>query len=119
MDEQKPVELLGIGRFRFHEGKLEEFKRLSAQAMGIVRTMDTGTMQYGIYLNDDQSECIVVERYKDSSALIDHPAHVAHLTEAIFATGWVSSEMLGDPNAEIRAKMAGGSVRLFTPFLSL
>jgi quinol monooxygenase YgiN len=119
MDEQKPVELLGIGRFRFHEGKLEEFKRLSAQAMGIVRTMDTGTMQYGIYLNDDQSECIVVERYKDSSAVIDHAAHLAHLTEAIFATGWISSEMLGDPNAEIRARMAGGSVRLFTPFLSL
>jgi quinol monooxygenase YgiN len=119
MSEQKPAELLGIGRFRFHQDKLEEFKRLSAQAMGIVRTMDTGTTQYGIYLNDDQSECIVVERYKDSSALMDHAAHVAHLTEAIFETGWVSSEMLGDPNAEIRAKMAAGNVRLFMPFLSL
>jgi len=26
-------ELLGIVRFKFHEGKVEEFKRLSAQAM--------------------------------------------------------------------------------------
>jgi quinol monooxygenase YgiN len=119
MSEQKPDELLGIGRFRFHEGKLEEFKRLSAQVMGMVRTMDTGTMQYSIYLNDDQSECIVVERYKDSAALMDHAGHVGHLMDAIFATGWVSSELLGDPNGEIRAQLAGGSVRLFTPFLSL
>ena len=36
-------ELQGIARFKFHEGKLEEFKRLSAQAMEIVRTKDTGT----------------------------------------------------------------------------
>ena len=57
-------ELWGIARFKFHEGKLEEFKRLSAQAMEIVRTKDTGTLQYDIYFNDDQSECIVLERYR-------------------------------------------------------
>ena len=30
-------ELQGIGRFKFQEGKLEEFRRLSAQAIEIVR----------------------------------------------------------------------------------
>jgi hypothetical protein len=30
-------ELQGIARFKIHEGKLEEFKRLSAQCMEIVR----------------------------------------------------------------------------------
>jgi quinol monooxygenase YgiN len=34
----------GIARFKFHEGKLEEFKRLSAEALEIVRTKDTGTL---------------------------------------------------------------------------
>jgi quinol monooxygenase YgiN len=112
-------ELLGIGRIKFHEGKLDEFKRLSAQVTGIVRTKDTGTLQYDIYFNEDQSECIVVERYKDSSALLEHAQHVGHLMGAIFATGFASSEMLGDPSAEVRAGMADGEVRLFTPFLSL
>jgi quinol monooxygenase YgiN len=59
---------LGIARFKFHEGKLDEFKRLSAQAMEIVRTKDTGTLQYDTYFNDDQSECVVIERYRDSKA---------------------------------------------------
>ena len=61
-------ELWGIARFKFHEGKVEEFKRLSAQAMEIVRTKDTGTLQYDIYFNDDESECVVLERYRDSEA---------------------------------------------------
>jgi hypothetical protein len=34
-------ELTGIARFKIHEGKLDEFKRLSARAMEIVRTKDT------------------------------------------------------------------------------
>jgi hypothetical protein len=36
--------------------------------MEIVRTKDTGTLQYDIYFNDDQSECIVLERFSDSEA---------------------------------------------------
>jgi len=35
------AELVGIARFTFNEGKLDEFKRLSAQAMEIVRTKDS------------------------------------------------------------------------------
>lgn len=111
-------ELQGIARFKIHEGKLEEFKRLSAQCMEIVRTKDTGTLQYEIYFNDDQSECIVHERYRDSEALIEHTAHLGDMMEAILATGSVSGELLGEPSAELRAKMADSEVCLFTPFLS-
>jgi quinol monooxygenase YgiN len=80
-------ELWGIARVKFHEGKVEEFKRLSAQLMKIARTKDTGTLQYEIYLNDDESEGIVLERYRDSEALIEHGANQGDLSAAIFATG--------------------------------
>jgi quinol monooxygenase YgiN len=113
-------ELQGIARFKFHEGKVEEFKRLSAQAMEIVRTKDTGTLQYDTYFNDDQSECIVLERFRDSEALIEHAEHLGDLTEAIPATGSVSGELLGEPSAELRAKLAGSEVPvLFTLFQSM
>jgi quinol monooxygenase YgiN len=111
-------ELQGIARYTFHEGKVEEFKRLSAQCLEIVRTKDTGTLQYEIYFNDDQSECIVLERYKDSEAL-EHLANLGDIGEAILATGSVSGELLGEPSAELRANLAGSPVRLFTPFLSM
>ena len=112
-------ELQGIARFKFHEGKLEEFKRLSAQCMEIVRAKDTGTLQYEIYFNDDQSECIVLERYRDSEALIEHTANLGDLGEAILATGTVFGELLGEPSEELRAQLANSPVRLFTPFLSM
>jgi quinol monooxygenase YgiN len=114
-------ELLGIARFKFHEGKLEEFKRLSAQAMEIVRTKDTGTLQYDIYFNDDQSECIVLERYRDSEAAIEHASNLGDLFGAVLATVTVvHGELLGEPSAELREKLAGSEVPvLFTPFLSM
>jgi quinol monooxygenase YgiN len=93
------TELLGIARFKFNEGKREEYKRLSAQAMEIVRTKDSGTLQYDTYFNDDQSECIVIERYRDS---------VVH------------GELLGEPSAELRAKLADSEVpQLFTLYESM
>jgi quinol monooxygenase YgiN len=111
-------ELRGIARFKFHEGKFEEFKRLSAQAMEIVRTRDTGTLQYDTYFNEDQSECIVLERFRDSEALIEHAAHLADLMEPILATASVvHGEVLGEPSPVLRAKLAGSEVPvLFMPF---
>jgi quinol monooxygenase YgiN len=115
------TELQGIARFKFHEGKLEEFKRLSAQAMEIVRTKDTGTLQYDTYFNEDQSECVVLERFRDSEALIEHAANIGDLSEAILAiVTVVHGELLGDPSAELRAKLAGMEVPvLFTPYQSM
>ena len=112
-------ELLGIVRFKFHEGKLEEFKRLSAQCMEIVRSKEPGTLQYDTYFNDDQTECITVERFKDSMALLEHGENLADLMDAILATGIVSGELLGEPSAELKAKLTDDQPKLFTPFMSM
>ncbi len=111
-------ELQGIARCKFHEGGLEEFKRLAAQAMEIVRNKDTGTLQFEISFNDDQSECIVLERYRDSQALIEHAEHFGDLSEAIIRTGSFAGELIGEPSAELKTMLAGGPIRLFTPYLS-
>jgi quinol monooxygenase YgiN len=89
-------ELLGIARFRIREGKLDEYKRLSAQAMEIVRTKDTGTLQYDTYFNDDQSECVVIERYRDSEAALEHAANLADVSAEVLAiVSVVHGELLG------------------------
>ena len=106
----------GIARFKFHEDKLDKFKRLAAQRMEIVRTKDTGTLEYDIYFNDDQSDRIVHERYRDSEALIEYASHLGDLNELIIAAGIVSGELLSEPSAEPRARMADSEVRLFTPY---
>ena len=114
-------ELRGIARFKIHEGKLDEFKRLSAQAMEIVRTKDPGTLQYDTYFNEDQSECVVLERFTDSEALIHHADNLGDLVESILATVTVvHGELLGEPSAELRERLAGSELpHVFTLYRSM
>src|SRR3954454_23686828 len=110
-------ELVGIARFTFHKGRVEEFKRLSLECKQIVAARDPGTLQYDTYFNDDESECIVVERYRDSESLLQHSVNLGHLMERILATGSVSGELLGDASPELREKLVGSPVRLFANVL--
>src|SRR5258708_38838725 len=112
-------ELLGIARFRFHPGKVEEYKRLSEQAMDIVRAKESGTLEYAIYFNEDESEAVVIERFASSEALLAHGANMAEISPAVLATATVEGELLGEPNAEIRAHLTGPEPQLFLPGLSL
>ncbi|HEX6314553.1 MAG TPA: antibiotic biosynthesis monooxygenase family protein, partial [Gemmatimonadaceae bacterium] len=109
-------EIKGIARVRFHPGKVEEWKRLSAEAMEIVRTRDSGTLQYEIFFNEDESEAVVFERYRDADAAIEHFSHISHLMEPILATASVTGELLGTPNATMKEQLGKGSEpKLFTP----
>jgi hypothetical protein len=47
-------EIKGIARVTFHPGKLAEWKRLTEQAMEIVRTKDRGTLQYEVFFNAER-----------------------------------------------------------------
>ena len=112
-------EIKGIARVKFHPGKVEEWKRLSAEAMEIVRTKDSGTLQYEIFFNEDQSEAIVFERYRDADAALEHFANIGHLMAPIMATASVTGEVLGTPNAKMKQQLGKGEPKLFTPWIAL
>jgi hypothetical protein len=54
-------------------------------------------LQCDIYFNDDQSECIVLERYRDSEAAIEHAANLGDLFGAVLATVSVVHGELSNP----------------------
>ena len=114
-------ELLGIARFKFNEGMREEYLRLSDEARELVRAKEPGTLAYDLYLNEDRSECMVIERYRDSEAAMAHAANLGHLFPAVLATiSVVHGELLGDPSPELREKLAGSDVpALFTLYRSM
>ena len=92
---------------------------MSAQITEITRTKDTGTLQFEVYFNDDQSECIVLERYRDSEALMEHAGNIGTLAEALFAMGSITGACLGEPSEVLRGQLAGSPVQIFKPYLSL
>jgi hypothetical protein len=112
---------MGIARFRFRDGKREEFERLAAQAMEMVRAEEPGTLQYDTYINTDGSECVVIERYRDSEAAMEHAANLGDLFGAVLDTVTVvHGEILGEPSEELKANLAGTDVpALFTPYRSM
>lgn len=112
-------EIKGIARVKFHRGKVEEWKRLTEQAMEIVRTQDTGTLQYEIFFNADENKAVVYERYRDADAMLEHFERIQHLMEPLMRTATITGEVLGTPNAEVRKNLADYGVKLFEPWLAL
>ena len=113
-------ELLGIARFRFLPGKRDEYLRLAAKADELVAANEPGTLQYDLFLNADQTECMIVERYRDSDAARAHYANVGHLFADVFATvEIVHGELLGDLDEELAKNLAGSTAPMvFTPYKS-
>jgi len=58
-------EIQGNRQTEDHDGKLEEFKRIASQFMQVVRNERYRNVQYELYFNEDQTECLVLERYRD------------------------------------------------------
>jgi quinol monooxygenase YgiN len=112
-------ELVGIARFRFHPGRVEEYKRLTAEAMEIVRAKEPGTLEYSIYMNEDETEAVAIERFASSEALLEHGANMSEISPAVLETANVEGELLGDPSPELRALLTGPEPELFLPYLSL
>ncbi|MCC7365354.1 MAG: antibiotic biosynthesis monooxygenase [Dehalococcoidia bacterium] len=113
-------ELIGIVRFKFHPGMVDEYKRLVAHAMDVVRTRDTGTLQYDVFFNADETESIGIERFRDSESLIQHSQNLGdEFMAAVLATGEVTGELLGDPTPELAAMLGAGPPFLFRPYLRM
>jgi quinol monooxygenase YgiN len=108
-------EMWGTARLVIREGKLEDLKRLVARATEIVRTKDTGTIEYAIFINDEGTECFVHERYRDSAAGLEHSANIAHLMQEFLAVCTITGEVCGNPSPELRKALAAGGVKIYTP----
>ena len=111
-------ELQSLARLKIHDGKLDEFKRLAAKCAELVRTKDTGTLQYESYLNSDNTECLVFERYRDSQALLDHLKNMGDTMAAIFQICSGSGEVCGTPSPELLEQLKDSPVQVYKPFLA-
>jgi quinol monooxygenase YgiN len=113
------TEIQGIGRLKINAGKLEEFKRVASQFVQVARTKDTGTLQYELYFNADQTECIVLERYRDVQALLEHHKNVGGLMKDLLKTCTGTSEVCASATPELLKALDGSPARLFKPYLTL
>ena len=92
------TEVSAIARLKIHEGKLEEFNRLAALCVRSVRTKDSGTLQYDYFFNDDYTECVVFERYRDFAAMREHLANIGDdIMQALLKVCSMSGDIFATP----------------------
>ena len=106
-------------RLTIREGKLEEFKRLAAQCMRSVRERDSGTLQYDWFFNDNHTECVVRETYRDSGSALEHIANLGPTMGALLSVCDMDLEVFGSPSAELLKAAASLSPRIYAPFQSI
>ena len=94
-------ELQVTARCKIHDGKLDAFRAVAAECLKSVRERDDGTMQYDWFFNEDQTECVVRERYRDSEALMQHIANLGDTMGALLDVCDLSVDVFGDPSAEL------------------
>lgn len=113
-------ELLGIARMKIIDGKLEEFKRNSQKARDLVRAKEKGTLQYDVFLNAEETEAVLLERYRDEAAMMEHHENMNQggIMEAMMKTCTAEGEILGNVSAKLNEALKGGPVRILSPWQS-
>ena len=103
----KPVKL--IARFAINTGKSEEFKKLMSKCIEVVKEREAGngTLTYDWYFNEDQSECKVLETYRDSNAVLAHIANVGPYLGQFFEISTFSGELFGPASEAVKEALSG------------
>jgi quinol monooxygenase YgiN len=94
-------------------GKMEDFKKLANSCVEVVKQKDKGTIQYDWFYNDQKSECIVIERYVNSKAGLDHIANVGELLGRLVELSTISLEIYGSPSDDLKNALDGWDVTYF------
>jgi len=112
--------LQGRAVLKIHDGKLGGFKELAAQCIDPVKANEPGALQYDWFFNPDHTECVVMERYTDSHAVLAHLANVGSLLGKILQIAdLLSLETYGNPSEELRAAVAAMNPQPFSFYKGL
>jgi quinol monooxygenase YgiN len=104
-------------RLSIHPGKIDEFRKRAADCMRATRAKDSGTLRYDWFLNDDQTECVVVEAYRDSEAVLDHLANLGPTFNALLEVSDLDIEVYGSPSPELLEAGASLAPRIYSSLL--
>jgi quinol monooxygenase YgiN len=112
-------ELQVTARLTIHEGKLDEFRDVAAKCMQSVREKDSGTLQYDWFFNEDHTECVVREKYRDSAAVMEHMGNLGEVLGSLMGVCSMDLEVYGSPSAELAEAAAALAPKVYHHFQSI
>ena len=73
-----------IARMKVRDGQLDGFKAQALEILRLTREKDTHTLRCDWFLNEDETECEVHERFPNEQGLIEHKMNTMEATEVLF-----------------------------------
>ncbi|MGI9364269.1 MAG: putative quinol monooxygenase [Rhizobiaceae bacterium] len=105
-------------KLSINEGKLDTFKTLAEEMSAATMADEPGALNYEWFLNDDQTECHIYERYTDSAATMVHLENFGtKFAERFMACVTPTSLLLyGDADKQVQEALAPLGAVLHTQF---
>ena len=99
------------------EGKLEDFKSIVNNMVGITELNEPNTLVYEYHINEDGTECHLLETFKDSDAFMAHLGNVGHMFETLFGFSTMTrAKIFGNPSTELQQALNPLGVEYFGHF---
>ena len=99
------------------EGKLDDFKALVNTMIKMTDVNEPNTLVYEYYINEDGTECHLLETFKDSDAFMVHMGNVSHKFDTLFESATMTrAKIYGSPSAELKQALDPLGVQYFSHF---
>ena len=96
------------------EGKLEDFKSIVSTMVETTNLNEPNTLVYEWYINEDGSECHLLETFKDSDAFMVHLGNVGHMFDTLFESATMTrAKIYGSPCPELQQALDPLGVEYF------
>jgi len=96
------------------EGKLDDFKAIVNTMVEITDVNEPNTLVYEYHINEDGTECHLLETFKDSDAFMVHLGNVGHLFDTLFELATMTrAKIYGSPSAELQQALDPLGVEYF------
>jgi quinol monooxygenase YgiN len=96
------------------DGKFEQFERVAQEMIAGTRK-EEGALAYEWFLSADRKRCLLLETYKDASAVLAHcsgPVVQGLVAKMLEASTITSFEVYGDPGPEAAKILAGVGAKI-------
>jgi quinol monooxygenase YgiN len=91
--------------WKIHDGKLEEFKSLAAEATERVETNEPNMLGYHWYLSADQTTCTLIEQFPGTEHILVHLGNVQEALGKILEVADISIDVYGAISADAKAAL--------------
>lgn len=87
-------------KWTIHDGKLDEFKALAAEATALVEANEPNMLGYNWYMDASETHCTLIEQYPNTEHILVHLGNVGETLGKLLEVADIGIDVFGEISAE-------------------